>query len=591
VRGFALIALAGCAQVWGIDKTLVRCEGDQIRCGETCVDPFVDRENCGGCDNACTGADVCANGTCALDCPIDLPLCGSTCSDLMTDAANCGACGRACSETEVCNFGECEPACDASMLNAGILDPWGVRWDGLERAAAALDAAEITCKAFGARLPTATELYRVSATQGGAVGMSFHTSYLWSKTPNDDLEQAVIRLSDGATSSIVASTPAAFRCVCGVVLPRTFTSGHCNGAPGDGCFEVNGYHVDKKDRPALRKSAAVQECVSERAHLVSSTVLVEAIRAGLPGTNAFVTTADQARYDASTQLRWMSSAGGATWQPDMNVQMIDNRTPAPFRCAASKLPQSPTAIQVSNAFVPTISKYTGETVDTATTPWAIAHDSCFTRGGHLPRSAELAELIQQGMPGGTNMYLWTSDQVGFNGTQFLSTTQLWTGLARRYNYAYTGGAGQTATWDYKTTMHPFRCIYYPIDPTYAAPTSCVGGCFAVTLPGSPAAHMWFDSMDRPLATPGAAFDDCNASGGHLASERDLTEAIRSGLPNGTAAMTPPWLWTSDFAQNNLTVVKWTGVEMTFDDQYSNFMTWAGPTNMFRYRCMWTDEIR
>jgi hypothetical protein len=114
--------------------------------------------------------------------------------------------------------------------------------------------------------------------------------------------------------------------------------------------------------------------------------------------------------------------------------------------------------------------------------------------------------------------------------------------------------------------------------------------------------MWLDSQDRAGATLGAAFADCSAHGGTLASERDYTEAIRAGLPNGTAATgTPPWLWTSDFAAGatapptvNITVVRWTNSEpTTFNDQYSTYMTWVStPTsNVFRYRCVWTNELR
>ena len=48
-----------------------------------------------------------------------------------------------------------------------ITDPWDVKWDAIERAPATLDAAQVTCRAFGGRLPTATELYRVAANQSG----------------------------------------------------------------------------------------------------------------------------------------------------------------------------------------------------------------------------------------------------------------------------------------------------------------------------------------------------------------------------------------------------------------------------------------
>ena len=156
----------------------------------------------------------------------------------------------------------------------------------------------------------------------------------------------------------------------------------------------------------------------------------------------------------------------------------------------------------------------------------------------------------------------------------------------------TGAADQTLTWDYKTGTHPFRCIWYPIDPMYLAPTTCNGGCFEIDMPGSTAvAKMWFDSMDRASSLPGAAYGDCAAAGGVLASERDLTEAIRFGLPNGTGAMPVPWIWTSDFGQGNITIVKWTDVDMAFTDGYSGYATWAGPTAQYRYRCMWTNELR
>ena len=590
MRWLAVLVLVGCAQVFGIAQTEPKCDGDAIRCNGVCVDPLTDVDHCGNCETTCASDQVCANGMCGAQCPIDQPLCNGACSDPMSDPLNCGGCGSPCPTGNLCVFGSCEPPCDASMLMAAITDPWNVKWDGLERAAMPLDQAEVTCKAFGARLPTATELYRVAASQSGAVGMSFKTNYLWTQLPDDDLEQAVIRLSDGATQSSPATNSQAFRCVCGAALPKTFTQGHCNGDPGSACFEVNGYNIDTKDRAALRKSAAVQECATEHAHVVDSTMLAEAIRAGLPGTNTFVMTADEAVYYASTQLRWVTGAPG--WDPNGNVQMVDNRTPSPFRCGATKLAQSPNPNQVANAFVPPSSKYKSETDDTSpAVDWATAHDGCFARGGHLPRSSELAELIQQGLPNGTNNYVWTSDEDGYNGTQFLANIHKWSGLDRRNNYAWTNAADQTLGWNYKTTTQPYRCIYYPIDPAYVAPTACAGGCFVVTLPGTTAAKMWFDSQDRAAAGFGAAIDDCRMQSGHLASERDLTEAIRQGLPNGTAAMAPSWIWTSDFGQNYLTIVQWKDTDMAFTDQYPTYMTWAAPANTFRYRCMWTNELR
>src|SRR5258706_4280255 len=95
--------------------------------------------------------------------------------------------------------------------------------------------------------------------------------------------------------------------------------------------------------------------------------------------------------------------------------------------------------------------------------------------------------------------------------------------------------------------------------------------------GSPAPTMWFDSADRAAKNQSDATADCAAVGARLASERDLTEAIRAGLPGGSA---PSYVLTSDFAFGcstacpsvyYATVAKWTGVQPAFDDEYGTYM--------------------
>jgi hypothetical protein len=599
MRGIGIascLLLAGCAQVWGFDETSKSCGPDEMSCDGVCVNTLSDNANCGTCGNACAASQVCGNGTCAASCPIDQMECGGVCADLQSDAAHCGACGMACSNGDICVFGGCEPPCDPAQLSSAITDPWGVAWDAVERTPAPLDVAQVTCRAFGGRLPTATELFRVAANQSGAVGMSFNTNHLWSQSANDNLNQATIRLSDGASGSAGASTATPYRCVCGAPRAKTFTGNRCNGTPGNACFEWNGYHIDTQNRPSLKKSAAVAECLAERAHLVESWELAEAIRAGLPGPNVFVMTADQAIYFGTVQMRW--NGVEAAWEPSGNLQVVDNRNASPFRCAATKLAQTPNATEVTNAFLPAISKYKGETMDTPATTLVAAYDACFARGGHLPRATEQAELIAQSLPNGSGAYLWTSDQTGYNDTNFLMAIQRWLAQDPRHSYIYDGSGTQTVTWNYKTTSQAFRCVYYPVDPAYVAPTTCEGGCFELALPGSGGAKMWFDTQDRAAARLGAAFGTCQAAGGHMASERDLAEAIRQGLPNGTGAMGDPWIWASDVTQYPtdgrifVTIVQWTDVETTtFDDLYPNSMTWAAPIDTRRFRCMWTNELR
>jgi hypothetical protein len=366
------------------------------------------------------------------------------------------------------------------------------------------------------------------------------------------------------------------------VVPRYFAGARCNGPAGAECFKYGAYHIDKEDRPPLRKSAAIQECANEHAHLIDLPLLGAAIGAGLPGSNALTGTADGYRYDLTTTVRWSS----ATWELAGNISNAAHQTPVPFRCAGPATRVLPTTTPAPNPFLPKQSSYKGESADGPSVSWTAAHDACWLRGGHLPRATELAELIGQGLPMGSNTDLWTADQLGYDGTQFLAAVLRWTGFDRRFPFEYTGAADLSATWVYKMTSHPYRCIYYPIDPAFTPPMMCNGGC-NVRSAGSPAVTIFFDQNDRPAASIGNAIRDCAATGGYLASERDLTEAIRDGLPNGSGS----YLNTGDVGQGNVTIVNWSGVNRAFDDQYPSFMTWSDPATPRPYRCMWTNELR
>src|SRR6185295_11551534 len=108
-----------------------------------------------------------------------------------------------------------------------------------------------------------------------------------------------------------------------------------------------------------------------------------------------------------------------------------------------------------------------------------------------------------------------------------------------FPYESTATSDSSASSVDKATSHPFRCIYYPLDPTFVPPATCNGGC-NVRSAGSPAVTISFDLTDRPAATVAAAVADCASTGGHLASERDYMEAIRDGLENGTATFLSTW---------------------------------------------------
>ena len=129
---------------------------------------------------------------------------------------------------------------------------------------------------------------------------------------------------------------------------------------------------------------------------------------------------------------------------------------------------------------------------------------------------------------------------------------------------------------------------------YSAPAdaNCNGGCFQLRVGDSPST-MWFDKLDRGATTLEGAIAGCRAKGAHLPSERDLTEAIRNGLPSGSNANLLTWDmgYGSPGGGPNAAVVHWQGEDRKFNDLYPTYMSWFGPAGMTPYRCMWTNELR
>ena len=96
-----------------------QCMNSASKCGAACVDLKTDNANCGKCGTIC-GLDAgaisgggtwgCANGTCAIQCPMGRKECGGACVDTKTDIDNCGTCSNACdAQKESCVEGLCCP--------------------------------------------------------------------------------------------------------------------------------------------------------------------------------------------------------------------------------------------------------------------------------------------------------------------------------------------------------------------------------------------------------------------------------------------------------------------------------------------------
>jgi hypothetical protein len=371
----------------------------------------------------------------------------------------------------------------------------------------------------------------------------------------------------------------------------------------------------------MMKGSAIWECAHAGGHLASPGELTEALLQGATGSAGGTTwlhTADEVQYDYDLILSWsVASSFTFAYTTGHNaVSVSDCATPRAFRCAGYNYPSGTFPVTVENEWAtPTGSGYKSETADwgmpgTAGAPvvWAGVEEACFARGGHLAMSTELGEMIQLGLPNGSGTNLWTGDAVQYDSatTSYGTSAVSWSGLDPSHFYGHTGGAGSTLGWAPKGGMHPYRCVYYPIDTGYAGPpdASCNGGCFAVPLPGGSGAKMWFDAAHRPAPPAGGnralgAVDTCRKVGGHLPLERDLAEAIRHGLPNGVAGttlLTRDWEAYSPMGVFNgllLGVVAGTGPDPSFTDA-PPVVAWAWPNTSSTprpFRCMWTNELR
>lgn len=573
------------------------CPGGQVECSGLCFDLQSDINNCGSCGNGCATGQVCSSGGCTFNCATGQTECSGGCVNTQTDPSHCGSCGNGCAANQECVNGSCQIACK-TLLNQQITDPWGTAWDGLERAVSTYDAASAICAGIGGRLPTATELYRVSAIQSATVGQTIHTNYLWSVVPFSSTAQVRVRLSDANVANLATTSTTNFRCVCPAPLPQTFTGNNCHGPPGSACFTLDTdnkrLNVDLQDRAPMAVGSALWECAFNRGRLTNSLTLFEAMQQGLPGgSNVYLSTADAVTTTQVALLRWT----GVATNPSYSAAASDgaNGTVRPVRCVGVNYESGTHPATVPDEFVAPLTRLKSETADSATTvAWLAAHDTCVSRGGHMPRGVELGELVQQGLPAGSNGWVWSADQGDYNGAAYRTHIVRWLGTVSMLGFTTTTDISVSD----KVTNRLSRCIYYPIDTTYTGPAAadCAGGCFELALPGSAGAKLWLDAFDRaPAASLQNAISTCRAAGGHLASPRDYVEAIRGGLPNGTNA----YLWTADRIRHTdptlgvtprVHTVRWNGVNPAFTDVPTATNS-ALLTASLAYRCLWTNELR
>lgn len=106
------------------------CTSAQLWCGNACINPNTDEQNCGGCGVACPGTSQCVSGDCECQGANEL-LCGNACIDVSSNVSNCGACGNSCpnvpGSTRTCKNGQCgscgaytEECCAGGTCGSGL---------------------------------------------------------------------------------------------------------------------------------------------------------------------------------------------------------------------------------------------------------------------------------------------------------------------------------------------------------------------------------------------------------------------------------------------------------------------------------------
>lgn len=207
-----------------------------------------------------------------------------------------------------------------------VVDPWGDTWDGTERKAVTWQVAKETCESLNGRLPTATELWRNSATYSfsdNQLGDTYTSNWLWTIIPDGynnswngtnssrNIFDAYIsvRLSDGALYNHSKTNTLNYRCIWPNQPDRTsgFGESHCHGDPdGTRCKEFDlFYNIDTEDRAPLPWSAASYECAFYGAGIPTVEEYSRLIHDELPVSQGYWSTT--ATNPMSSLYKWTST--------------------------------------------------------------------------------------------------------------------------------------------------------------------------------------------------------------------------------------------------------------------------------------------
>lgn len=197
-----------------------------------------------------------------------------------------------------------------------FVDAWGNAFDLFERASATYPTAKANCEAIGARLPVATELYRLRYQQGvvgtelGQPGTATQ-NYIWTLNPDyRENYQIQLRLSDGGATAVASNgaATAPYRCVWPATRPAAFSGHACYGAPAAPCFETDRLRTDRFPRASVPQAAAAWECRFFGGRLPTVRDYAQLQIASLPNSVA-------AKYEWSREWSYWSDGGTYIFAP------------------------------------------------------------------------------------------------------------------------------------------------------------------------------------------------------------------------------------------------------------------------------------
>ena len=469
------------------------------------------------------------------------------------------------------------------------VDYWGSGWDGVERAPLAHADAAAACEAEGARLPTATELYRNRASFGGSgnLGDSSETTYLWTIIPEyrDGYVQR-IRLSDGGRSAQPATDSYSFRCVWPIESGPDFSGTLCNGPAGDTC-QAKGilWNIDSVERPALDAAGAAAECRLNNASLPTLREFQEMAQSGMRNpTDEWNWTSDVAYWynnndgyhlaktGEETDPHWGYDNGTNGWGDDGSLSAEGSYRA--FRCIGKNdagkgiLPAAPACNGSCYSLTgQRKTKLVADNTDRPALSFGAALEVCRDAGARLPTTGEFFDLVQTGWENGSNEWLWT------NASQYWYNDNYGLGIAR---WSGTGNPGwavydSSATVSRADSPRGFRCIW--TEQLEAAMTTCAPDedqnwdtttdsyvCDAAvdgevsdadSLPAgiAPFADAWgnkWDLFQRADMTYQVATTTCTDLGGRLPTATELYRVrFEQGVVIGELGQSTDteWLWT------------------------------------------------